>query len=129
MIPIFLELGGKDPAIIMEGANIELATSSILWGSTVNAGQSCLSIERVYVQENIYDAFIQLIIAKAAALRLNAGDIDEGQIGPIIFAKQAHIINAHLKDAIEKGAIIKYGDKQCQEIIPKGCFCRISANH
>ncbi len=122
MIPIFLELGGKDPAIIMEGANIELATSSVLWGSTVNAGQSCLSIERVYVQENIYDAFIQLIIAKAAALRLNAGDIDEGQIGPIIFEKQAHIINAHLKDAIEKGAIIKYGDKQCQEI-NGGFYC------
>ena len=59
MIPVFLELGGKDPAIVLEGANIDLAAASILWGSTANAGQSCLSVERVYVQENIYDVFLK----------------------------------------------------------------------
>ncbi|MFX8612711.1 aldehyde dehydrogenase family protein, partial [Acinetobacter baumannii] len=54
MIPVFLELGGKDPAIVLASADLELAANSILWGSTANAGQSCLSIERVYVQDTVF---------------------------------------------------------------------------
>lgn len=58
MIPVFLELGGKDPAIVLPSANLDQAAASICWGSTANAGQSCLSIERVYVHASIHDAFI-----------------------------------------------------------------------
>ncbi len=122
MIPVFLELGGNDPAIVLEGSNLDMATSSVLWGSTANAGQSCLSIERVYVQEPIYEDFIKLLFAKAAALKLNAQNINEGKIGPIIFDKQAQIINEHLRDAIEKGATILYGNKECQQI-NGGYYC------
>jgi succinate-semialdehyde dehydrogenase / glutarate-semialdehyde dehydrogenase len=123
MIPVFLELGGKDPAIVLEGADLDLASSSILWGSTANAGQSCLSIERVYVQETVYDEFIKLLVAKASQIKLNAADINEGQVGPIIFEKQVQIINEHLKDAIAKGAAVLYGDEQCREI-NGGYYCR-----
>jgi succinate-semialdehyde dehydrogenase / glutarate-semialdehyde dehydrogenase len=116
MIPVFLELGGKDPAIVLDGANLDEASSAILWGSTANAGQSCLSIERVYVQENSYEKFLSLIVFKAKQLQLNATNINEGKIGPIIFEKQVHIINEQLKDALEKGAVIEYGNAQCENI-------------
>jgi succinate-semialdehyde dehydrogenase / glutarate-semialdehyde dehydrogenase len=123
MIPVFLEMGGKDPAVVLEGADLEAATSSILWGSTANAGQSCLSIERVYVQDTIYNEFANLLASKASQLKLNAENINEGQIGPIIFEKQVQIINDQLKDATEKGAVILYGDAQCVEI-NGGFYCR-----
>jgi succinate-semialdehyde dehydrogenase / glutarate-semialdehyde dehydrogenase len=122
MIPVFLELGGKDAAIVLDGANIDLATSSILWGSTANAGQSCLSVERVYVQENIYDEFVKSLMEKTKAIKLNAANINEGEIGPIIFEKQAEIINIHLQDALDKGAALLCGNEQCQEI-NGGLYC------
>jgi succinate-semialdehyde dehydrogenase / glutarate-semialdehyde dehydrogenase len=132
MIPVFLELGGKDPAIVLQGADIDRASASILWGSTANAGQSCLSIERVYVQDTVYDEFTAQLIKKASQLELNADSVDRGQIGPVIFEKQAAIINAHLQDALEKGARIVYGDAQCQ-LINGGYYCKptilVNVNH
>jgi succinate-semialdehyde dehydrogenase / glutarate-semialdehyde dehydrogenase len=122
MIPVFLELGGKDAAIVLDGANIDLATSSILWGSTANAGQSCLSVERVYVQEKICDNFVTTLVEKTKAIKLNAANINEGEIGPIIFEKQAEIINTHLQDAKDKGATLLCGNEQCQEI-NGGLYC------
>ncbi len=110
-IPAFLELGGKDPAIVLESANLELATSAILWGSVVNTGQSCLSIERIYVAESIFGMFVEKLIAKAQRLQLAYPNVDSGEIGPIIAEKQAAIISSHLLDAIEKGAIIHCGGK------------------
>jgi succinate-semialdehyde dehydrogenase / glutarate-semialdehyde dehydrogenase len=122
MIPVFLELGGKDAAVVLDGANIDLATSSILWGSTANAGQSCLSVERVYVQEKICDNFVTTLVEKTKAIKLNAANINEGEIGPIIFEKQAEIINTHLQDALDKGATLLCGNEQCQEI-NGGLYC------
>lgn len=123
MIPVFLELGGKDAAIVLEGADLERAASSILWGSTANAGQSCLSVERVYVQESIHDAFLEKLVQKAKQLELNAADIKKGRIGPIIFEKQAAIINDHLRDALDKGAGLLCGSAQCEEL-NGGLYCR-----
>ncbi|NER31493.1 MAG: aldehyde dehydrogenase family protein, partial [Symploca sp. SIO1C4] len=110
-IPAFLELGGKDPAIVLSSTDLELATSAILWGSVVNAGQSCLSIERIYVAESIFEDFIEKLVAKAKCLDLAYPSLEEGQIGPIIAQRQAEIIAAHLKEAVEKGAIIHCGGK------------------
>ncbi|MGB3191857.1 MAG: aldehyde dehydrogenase family protein [Limnoraphis sp.] len=109
LIPAFLELGGKDPAIVLESANLEQATSAILWGSVINAGQSCLSIERIYVAESIRDNFVNQLVQKASQLSLNYPDIKSGEIGPIISAKQATIIAEHLLDATEKAAIFNCG--------------------
>lgn len=108
-IPAFLELGGKDPAIVLASADLELATSAILWGSVVNAGQSCLSIERIYVAESICDRFVEKLVAKAKNLKLAYPSLEEGQIGPIIAEKQADIIAEHLQDAVEKGAVVHCG--------------------
>jgi acyl-CoA reductase-like NAD-dependent aldehyde dehydrogenase len=120
-IPAFLELGGKDPAIVLESADIELATSAILWGSVVNTGQSCLSIERIYVAKNIFEDFYHKIVAKAHKLNLAYLTLESGEIGPIISEKQVAIINEHLQDAVEKGAVIHCGGKV--EEIGGGWWC------
>lgn len=108
-IPAFLELGGKDPAIVLASADLELATSAILWGSVVNSGQSCLSIERIYVAESICDRFVEKLVAKANSLQLTHSSLEEGQIAPIIAVKQADIISEHLKDAVAQGAVVHCG--------------------
>jgi acyl-CoA reductase-like NAD-dependent aldehyde dehydrogenase len=121
-IPAFLELGGKDPAIVLESADLDLATSAILWGSVVNTGQSCLSIERIYVAESIFSEFYHQLIAKAHNLQLAYPHLENGEIGPIIAEKQAAIINEHLQDAIAKGAVIHCGGKI--EELGGGLWCR-----
>ncbi|MBD2510460.1 aldehyde dehydrogenase family protein [Nostoc muscorum FACHB-395] len=121
-IPAFLELGGKDPAIVLESANLELATSAILWGSVVNTGQSCLSIERIYVAESIFEKFYHQLVAKAHRLGLAYPTVESGEIGPIIAERQAAIISDHLLDAVENGAVIHCGG--VIEDLGGGWWCR-----
>lgn len=108
-IPAFLELGGKDPAIVLPSADLDLATSAILWGSVVNSGQSCLSIERIYVAESIFEQFVEQLVAKAQRLKLAYPTVESGEIGPIIAEKQAVIISDHLLDAVSNGAVVHCG--------------------
>ena len=122
-IPVFLELGGKDAVIVTETADIERATSAILWGSVANAGQSCLSIERIYVHRNVYHQFLSRLVAKANLLQLAFPTMDSGQIGPIISEKQVAIIDNQLEDAFKKGAVLKTGSKKCEEL-EGGYYCR-----
>ena len=121
-IPTFLELGGKDPAIALESADLELATSAILWGSVVSTGQSCLSIERIYVAEGIFDNFVEKLVEKAQRLPLAYPSLEDGEIGPIIAERQADIIAEHLSDAVEKGAVVHCGGKI--EELDGGLWCR-----
>ncbi|TAF04905.1 MAG: aldehyde dehydrogenase family protein [Nostocales cyanobacterium] len=121
-IPAFLELGGKDPAIVLESADLDLATSAILWGSVVNSGQSCLSIERIYVAASIFEQFYHQLVTKAHRLQLAYPTIESGEIGPIIAENQAAIINEHLQDAVSKGAVIHCGGKV--EELGGGWWCR-----
>ena len=102
--PAFLELGGKDPAIVLESADIERAAQAILHCATVNTGQACFSIERVYVHEALASKFIDLISSLAEEISLNTEDPAKGVIGPIISAKQIQVIDLHLKDARNKKA-------------------------
>jgi succinate-semialdehyde dehydrogenase / glutarate-semialdehyde dehydrogenase len=120
--PVFLELGGKDAAVVFESADLDHATSAILWGSTANAGQSCLSIERVYVQESVFQPFLELLIKKAQQLNLGYPDMEKGKIGPIISEKQVEIIDGQLKDALEKGAKVEYGSPSCANL-GGGLYC------
>ena len=124
-IPVFLELGGKDAVIVTETADIERATSAILWGSVANAGQSCLSIERIYVHRNVYHSFLSRLVAKANLLELAYPTMDSGQIGPIISEKQVLIIDNQLDDAFKKGAVLKAGSRKCEEL-DGGFYCRPS---
>lgn len=108
-IPASLELGGKDPVIVTASADIDRATDAVLRGSILNSGQVCLSIERIYVDRAIHAPFVAALAAKAKAVTLNIDDINEGHIGPLIFARQGDVIEAHLKDAVARGATVEAG--------------------
>jgi acyl-CoA reductase-like NAD-dependent aldehyde dehydrogenase len=108
-IPAFLELGGKDPAIVLPSADPDVAASIVLRGSVQATGQACQSLERVYVPAAMADAFLARLVARAGAVELNHPDIHRGHIGPFIFGRQAEIVAAHLADAVAKGAKILTG--------------------
>ncbi len=110
-IPAFLELGGKDPVVIFDGADLKRATDAILRASIAATGQACQSLERIYVQRPIHDEFVELLCRKAEDVQLSYPDPHQGTTGPLIFAKQAEIIEAHLHDATERGATIRTGGK------------------
>lgn len=107
-IPAFLELGGKDPAIVLDGSDLGRAASAILWGGTANAGQSCQSIERIYVAQDAHQDFLGILVDKAAGVGLTC---EGGPIGPIIDAAQADVIARHLADAVARGAVVHTGGK------------------
>ena len=109
LIPCFLELGGKDPAIVLAGADLDRAATSILRSAVYNTGQVCYAIERVYVDERVHGEFVRLLAGKAAALALNYPDMGHGEIGPFIFDRQAAIVAGQLRDAEAKGARIVTG--------------------
>ena len=103
-IPSFLELGGKDPALVLADADLARAARSLAWGGMVGAGQSCMSIERVYVDATVATRFTELLVQQVSALQLNWPDIDHGQIGPIIAAPQVATVQRHLAEALAGGA-------------------------
>lgn len=109
LIPAFLELGGKDPLIVLDGADIDDAVTAALRGSVLATGQACQSIERIYVARPHFDVFLQKLVDVAAACRLNWPDIAKGEIGPIIFERQALVLQAQLDDARAKGAKVLTG--------------------
>jgi acyl-CoA reductase-like NAD-dependent aldehyde dehydrogenase len=111
MIPASLELGGKDPMIILASANPVKAAETALRASIVNTGQACQSIERVYVAKEIAEPFMAALVEQAEAIELNYPDINHGHIGPFIFAKQAAIVQSQIDDAIAKGAELHCGGK------------------
>lgn len=110
-IPAFLELGGNDPAIVLEGADIKNAATTLLRASIINTGQACQSIERIYVAKTKYEEFCSLLVKATKKVRLNRDDLYKGHIGPLIFEKQAEIIKTQLDDALENGAKILCGGK------------------
>ena len=110
-IPASLELGGKDPMLVLASADPVGAAEIALRASVVNNGQACQSIERVYVAMEIAEVFLAALAQKAAAVQVNYPDIKSGDIGPFIFEQQAGIVQAQIDDAIGKGARLFVGGK------------------
>ncbi len=108
LIPTILELGGKDPMIVFEDANIERAVNGAIWGAFSNAGQVCMSIERVYVHRSIYESFIDLLVRETEKLRI--GDDNNDDIGAMTLRKQVETVKRHVKDALDHGAKLMCGD-------------------
>ncbi|OQX37399.1 MAG: hypothetical protein B0D91_06850 [Oceanospirillales bacterium LUC14_002_19_P2] len=81
LIPVDVELGGKDQMIVFEDVNLKRTTAGAVWGALTNAGQSCTSVERLYVHDSIYDEFVTELKAQFDALVVNAGDKGDADIG------------------------------------------------
>jgi acyl-CoA reductase-like NAD-dependent aldehyde dehydrogenase len=111
LIPCFLELGGKDPAIVTAYADLDRATTSVLRGAAHANGMVCFSVERIYVDAKVHDAFVALLVEKAEKVRLNSDDPRAGHLHPFTFAPQAEIVAKHLADAVARGATIHTGGK------------------
>jgi succinate-semialdehyde dehydrogenase / glutarate-semialdehyde dehydrogenase len=109
LIPCYLELGGKDPVIVTETADLARATTAVLRGAAHANGMVCFSVERIYVAESIHDAFVTRLVEKAKAVRLNCDNPRAGHLHPFTFAPQAAIVQRHLADAVAKGASILTG--------------------
>ncbi len=121
-IPAFLELGGKDPAIVLASADLEMATDVVLRGSIANNGHACMSLERIYVARPIFAAFTRRLVEKAEAVKLAWPDVERGYLGPIIFDRQAAVIEEQLADAFAKGARALTGGRI--ENLGGGLYCR-----
>jgi acyl-CoA reductase-like NAD-dependent aldehyde dehydrogenase len=115
LTPVSLELGGKDPMIVLADADLERAANSAVFWSMQNAGQTCISVERVYVEEPIHDQFVDLVGQKVRELRQGvAGDYGTVDVGSFINPPQADIVEAHVNDAVSKGARVVAGGKRVQ---------------
>jgi len=102
LIPVSLELGGKDPMIVLEDADIELAAQAAVWGGMFNAGQMCVSVERVYVLEPVYDRFVAAVVDAVQKLSVGAGP--GHQVGSLIDQSQVEVTDRHVREAISAGA-------------------------
>lgn len=107
----FLELGGNDPAVVLDSADADEAAEIVVRGAMENSGQLCCSIERVYAGRDIYPTFVDRVVARTKAMTLNTEGLQSGELGPVIFRKQAQILQAQLDDAVAKGARILTGGK------------------
>ncbi|HKW19519.1 MAG TPA: succinic semialdehyde dehydrogenase [Terriglobales bacterium] len=116
LLPTVLELGGKDPMLVLEDANIDVASSGAVWGAFVNAGQTCLSVERCYVHREIYEPFLEACVRKAKQLRVGKGSDPQIDIGPMIHERQLRVVEQHIEDAIAKGARVLTGGKRLIEL-------------
>ena len=118
LVPVVLELGGKDPMIVLDDADLEVTTSGALWGAFMNAGQTCLSVERCYVHRSLYEPFLAKCREKIAKLRIGNGLESEVEVGPMIHERQLKIVEEHVHDAIRRGARVVTGGKRLTEIGP-----------
>ena len=110
-IPAFLELGGKDPLIVTGSADVELATTVALRASVLTTGQACQSLERIYVHESIYDAFVERLAARASRVGINWPDPHRGELGPFIWGRQADIVQQQIDEAVAQGARVLTGGR------------------
>ena len=107
LTPLSLELGGKDPMIVLEDADLDRAAAGAAWAGLQNSGQSCAAVERVYVHETVYDAFVQKLSKLTASLRQGVPDADcTVDIGSMTTAKQRRLVERHVDEAVAQGAKI-----------------------
>jgi acyl-CoA reductase-like NAD-dependent aldehyde dehydrogenase len=113
LLPLTLELGGNDPMIVLEDANVERAANAAVFGGLQNAGQTCISVERVYVEGAAYEPFVSAVVDKVRALRQGApAGRAEVDIGALTSPEQLDILDDHIRDAVDKGAHVEVGGRR-----------------
>jgi acyl-CoA reductase-like NAD-dependent aldehyde dehydrogenase len=118
LLPIVLELGGKDPMIVLDDTDVDVASSAAVWGAFVNAGQACLSVERCYVHQSLYAPFVEACADKARKLRVGNGMDPSTDVGPMISEQQVRVVEAHLADARARGVRVLSGGTRLRELGP-----------
>jgi acyl-CoA reductase-like NAD-dependent aldehyde dehydrogenase len=106
LTPVLLELGGKDPMIVADDADLARAAEACVYGALTNAGQACISVERVYVADAVHDRFVDEVVKQVRALKVGG---DDGHLGAMTSAAQVAIVKDHLEDAVAKGAKVLTG--------------------
>jgi succinate-semialdehyde dehydrogenase/glutarate-semialdehyde dehydrogenase len=109
---VVLELGGKDPMIVFADANLELAAGAAVWGAFCNSGQSCSSVERLYVQEAVAEELTRKIVEKTKQLKQDTGDNETTSIGAMSSERQIKIVEDHVEDFRAAGAKIEIGGRR-----------------
>jgi acyl-CoA reductase-like NAD-dependent aldehyde dehydrogenase len=112
LTPVVLELGGKDPMIVLHDADLKNAVRGAIWAAFANSGQSCASVERLYVHESIADRFIEEVVAETKRLHQGNGADEDCDIGSMTSERQLRIVERHIKDAETKGAIALTGGER-----------------
>lgn len=122
LTPLSLELGGKDPMIVLDDADLERATNGAAWAGYQNAGQSCGGVERIYVQSGVYQQFVDLLAKKTRAMR-HGGDTDFNiDMGAVTTKDQYNTIKSHLASAVKKGAKVVAESKATPSAAKAGNF-------
>lgn len=110
LTPVTLELGGKDPMIVCDDADMDRAVGGALWSSFSNAGQTCMATERVYVDRSRYEEFVDRVVE--ATRRIRQGTDPNDDIGSMTFSKQVEVVERHVADAVAKGAKVLTGGRR-----------------
>lgn len=113
LTPVGLELGGKDPMIVLRDANLERAANAAVFYSLQNGGQTCISVERVYVEEPVYEQFVGKVTEKMRAVRQGVpGGPGTVEVGAMTSPEQTEVVEAHVRDAVDKGARVVVGGER-----------------
>jgi acyl-CoA reductase-like NAD-dependent aldehyde dehydrogenase len=116
LLPVVLELGGKDPMLVLDDADVDVASSAAVWGAFVNAGQACLSVERCYVHRSLYEPFLKACAEKTKKLNVGHGEDRETDVGPMIDERQLAIVESQVEDAKARGARVLTGGTRLPEL-------------
>jgi succinate-semialdehyde dehydrogenase/glutarate-semialdehyde dehydrogenase len=118
LTPVVLELGGKDPMIVLEDADVETAAAAALWGAFSNSGQACASVERCYVHEKIAARFVESVVEKTRALRQNIGTAPDADVGAMSNENQLALVESHVREATARGARVLTGGRRAEALRP-----------
>jgi acyl-CoA reductase-like NAD-dependent aldehyde dehydrogenase len=115
LVKLQLELGGKDPAYVCEDVDIAAAAASLADGAMYNTGQSCCSVERIYVHASVHDAFVAAFVKEVQGMRVGLPTLEETYIGPLTRAAQVAVLEQQVADAQAKGARVLIGGKRIDQ--------------
>jgi acyl-CoA reductase-like NAD-dependent aldehyde dehydrogenase len=118
LLPVVLELGGKDAMLVLDDADVEVAAAAAVWGAFMNAGQTCLSVERCYVHQSLYDRFVASVVGRTKNLRVGKGLDPATDVGPMIFERQLQLVDSQVREAVSQGARVLIGGGRLTELGP-----------
>jgi succinate-semialdehyde dehydrogenase/glutarate-semialdehyde dehydrogenase len=118
LLPVILELGSTDAMIVLEDADPDVASSAAVWGAMMNAGQTCISVERCYVHHSLYPRFLELCRDKISQLKVGDGSLPDTDLGPLISSAQLQIVARQVEEARAQGATIHAGGEPLPQLGP-----------